>query len=444
MRSIILLSLTIIPIFVQGQNLELGGYLQTDDRIFLREDYELSWQDYMISLQAQATPLDNVNFFSEIWFRSRGCSTITKTSDLDDKGKIAPIKMELREAYVNIKGILMNSLDLRVGRQRIAWGTADKFNPTDNLNPDDLEDIWDFGRHLGSNSVKLSYYPDIFTIEGVLVPVFTPAVLPPANGQRIMTPQFSMPAGIVINNIYDSIILPEMNLKQCPTYGLKLSKNLFGFDLSMSYMYGRDDLPIANLMVLQPAGDSSKFDIYTRLIYPKLQILGADLAGEIKGLGFWAEAGLFFPEQIKMVIDLSAIGMGQIDSFVLEDKPYLKYVLGTDYTFRNGIYINCQYVHGFINERGNELLKDYLMLGMEWKLFGEKLKLMPVNLGVEIDDFKEFKDNYAIIYSPQVVYYPFDNTEISLGARLIDGKNTTTFGRAKDNDEAFVQVKFSF
>ncbi len=444
MRSIILLTLIIIPGFVLGQSLELGGYLQTDDRVFLKEDLDLSWQDYMVSLQAQASPSDNVNFFSEIWLRSHGFSTINTTSDLEDKGKITPIKMELREAYVDIRGLLISSLDLKIGRQRIAWGAADKFNPTDNLNPDDLEDIWNFGRHLGSNSIKLSYYPGKFTIEGVFVPVFTPAVLPSGQWQKIFTPQFSMPPGIVIDNIYDSIDLPEISLKQSPIYGLKLSKNFFGFDLSMSYVYGRDDLPIPNLTVLQPAGDSGKFDIYTRLIYPKLQIFGADLAGEIKGFGIWAEAGLFFPEQINMLIDLSAIGMGQIDSVVLEDKPYFKYVLGSDYTFRNGIYLNCQYVHGFINERGNEALKDYLMFGMEWKLFSEKLKLMPANLGVEIGDYKKLKDNYAIIYSPQITYYPFDNTEISFGARLIDGKNTTTFGKAKDNDEAFVQVKFSF
>ncbi|MGQ9464150.1 MAG: hypothetical protein ACUVQ4_00375 [bacterium] len=444
MRNIILLSFIVLPGFVLGQNLELGGYLQTDDRIFIKEDYELSWQDYMISLQAQASPSDNLNFFSEIWLRSHGFSKINTVSDLEDKEKLAPIQMELREAYVNIRGLLINSLDLRIGRQRIAWGTADKFNPTDNLNPDDLEDIWNFGRHLGSNSIMVSYYPDVFTLQGVFVPVFTPAVLPAAHWRSILTPQFSMPPGIVINSIYDSIIVPEMNLKQGSTYGLKLSKNLFGFDLSMSYVSGRDDLPITNFMVLQPASDSGKFDIYTKLIYPKLQIFGVDLAGEVKGFGIWAEAGLFFSEPIKMVIDLSAIGMGQIDSLVLEDKPYFKYVTGADYTFRNGAYLNCQYVHGFVNERGNEALRDYFMFGLEWKFFGEKLKLMPINLGVEIDDFKKLKDNYAIIYSPQLVYYPFDNNEISLGARLIDGKNTTTFGRAKDNDEAFVQVKFSF
>jgi len=48
---------------------------------------------------------------------------------------------------------LTSTLDIRIGRQRIAWGTADKLNPTDNLNPDDLEDIFDFGKHLDSNIV---------------------------------------------------------------------------------------------------------------------------------------------------------------------------------------------------------------------------------------------------------------------------------------------------
>jgi hypothetical protein len=50
-----------------------------------------------------------------------------------------------------------NRLELTVGRQRIAWRTADRLNPTDNINAYDLEDIWDFGRHHGSEL----FYPRI-------------------------------------------------------------------------------------------------------------------------------------------------------------------------------------------------------------------------------------------------------------------------------------------
>jgi len=153
---------------------------------------------------------------------------------------------------------------------------------------------------------------------------------------------------------------------------------------------------------------------------------------------------MFIPEKIKMTTDLSALGMGVQESTSLDDEPYIKYVMGADYTFKNGIYINGQYLHGFIHERGKDNLEDYFMCGLEWKSSDEKLKITPVGLGAEVKDFKDIKNNYALIYSPEIAYYPVDNAEIVLGARCIEGKNTTTFGRVKNNDEMYLKLKYSF
>ena len=65
---------------------------------------------------------------------------------------------DLREAYFEIKGFLLDNVDVKIGRQRIAWGTADELNPKDNIIPLDLSDIWDFSNHLGSDAVQLSVY----------------------------------------------------------------------------------------------------------------------------------------------------------------------------------------------------------------------------------------------------------------------------------------------
>ena len=70
-------------------------------------------------------------------------------------------------------------------------GTADKLNPTDNVNPYDLEDIWDFGRHLGSDGVQLSVYAGGIQVTAVAIPVFTPVVLP--QGKRATA---SMPSSV--------------------------------------------------------------------------------------------------------------------------------------------------------------------------------------------------------------------------------------------------------
>ncbi|MCK5834074.1 hypothetical protein KAH81_10455, partial [bacterium] len=88
--------------------------------------------------------------------------------------------------------------------------------------------------------------------------------------------------------------------------------------------------------------------------------------------------------------------------------------------------------------------EDYFMFGMEWKLFDDKLKIAPIGGGIEIKDFDAIEDNYALIYSPEITYHPVDNADVVLGARIIDGTETTAFGRLKDSDEIYLRVKYSF
>jgi len=118
-------------------------------------------------------------------------------------------------------------------------------------------------------------------------------------------------------------------------------------------------------------------------------------------------------------------------------------VMGADYTFKNGIYINGQYLHGFIHERGNENLEHYLLGGIEKNFLGDKLK-MTIAGGVEIKDFTEIEDNYAYIFSPEIAYQPLDNISMKIGGLFIDGKDGTTLSRVAENDEVYLKVNYSF
>lgn len=430
--------------YAQDSGIEWHGYLQIDNRLLLYNDYEFSWQEYRLDLKIEVNPMEKAHFYSELWLRSWGFSEIQNSSDLVNKDKVSPWNLDLREAYVDLYEFLFKDLDIRIGRQRIAWGTADKLNPTDNLNPPDLEDIWDFGRHLGSNGIKGSYYLGDFTFTGVFIPIFTPAVLPRGDWADALSPSMELPEGLTLGNLSNSIVLPANKPKESSIAGVKVAKNILRFDFSLSYVYGRDNLPLARKVTFTPTGIPGEVDIENELIYPRIHIAGIDMAGAIADIGVWAEAAVFFPEEVKITTDLSALGMGTQESIVLDDNPYVKYVLGVDYTFKNGIYINGQYLHGFIHERGEDNLEDYFMFGLEQKLLDGKLKIIPVSGGIEIKDFKDIKNNYALILSPEITYYPVDNAEITLGVRLIDGKNSTTFGRVKDNDELSFKVKYCF
>jgi len=428
----------------EGSLVKWNGYLQTENRLQLKGDNDFSWQEYRLDLKTEVKPAEKAKFYSEIWLRSFGFPTVQNSADLLDKNKISPLNLDFREAYVDLYGFLFNNLDICIGRQRIAWGTADKLNPTDNLNPDDLEDIWDFGRHLGSDGLKASYYLKDYTFSLIYIPIFTPAVLPRGDWASALSPSMELPTGITLKNLTDTIIMPKNNLKEGSITGVKISKNFFGYDFSLSYVYGRDDLPLARKVTFTPTSTPGEVNIASELIYPRMHIAGIDMAGAIADVGVWAEAAVFFPEEVKMTTDLSALGMGIQESIALDDRPYVKYILGADYTFKNGTYINGQYLHGFIHEKGNDNLEDYFMFGLEKKFFNDKLKIIPIDGGVEIKDFKDIENNYALILSPEIAYFPVDNAELTLGIRLIDGKGTTAFGRVKDKDELYFKVKYSF
>lgn len=109
-------------------------------------------------------------------------------TDLFSPGSLAPVVLDLREAYFELNGFIFDNIDLKVGRRRIAWGTADKLNVVDNVNPMDLSDPWDFGRRLGSDGAQLNVYAAGLQITALAVAQFTPAVLPAGQWATALLP----------------------------------------------------------------------------------------------------------------------------------------------------------------------------------------------------------------------------------------------------------------
>jgi hypothetical protein len=161
----------------QESPLRLYGELYTDNR-FRLENGDWSWSENRLDLLLDKKFADKAKFHSQVWLRSFGYPFLQSTSQLFNKDETSPYNIDIREVYVELYGVFTDDLDIRIGRQRIAWGTADKLNPTDNVNSYDLEDIWDFGRHLGSDAIQLKYYFRDFFLEGDYILYFRPASLP--------------------------------------------------------------------------------------------------------------------------------------------------------------------------------------------------------------------------------------------------------------------------
>jgi hypothetical protein len=434
------------------RKLKLSGELLTDERFLLKEHNDWVWNENRLTLNLVKNITKNSRFHSEVWLRNIGLPKLTTSSDLYNKGIVDPYNLEIREAYVQINGFLTDKLDVAIGRQRIAWGTGDKLNPTDNLNPYDMEDLLDFGRHRGSDAINLNYYfNNNFSMQGVFIPFFAPANMPIGILSDALNPGMELPQGIILRGYADTLLMPHHSPGQSSVSGLKFKGFARGVDFSVSYVWGIDGLPFNTRNTFLPVDTFGGININSQLSFSRTHIIGADMATSLGGVGFWAEAALFVPEKnIVMTNDLSAfypISPVPVthDSLILDKtKPYLKFIAGVDYFFTDGSYFNFQYLHGFIHERGNKNLNDYFFLQYEKKFFNEKLKIAPIGGGFIVSDWKEIKRNYALVYMPQLTYKATENTEITVSTVIFNGKGDSFFANLKDFNMFMFKVKYSF
>ncbi len=426
--------------------ISLGGAVSTDDRVSTQADPQLTFQEYRLELTADEKPTEAAKFHAETWIRSAGLSpsSLSSTNDLFTTGGIAPVSLDLREAYFELNGFIFDNVDLKVGRQRIAWGTADKLNVVDNVNPLDLSDPWDFGRHLGSDGAQLNVYAGGLQITGLAVGQFAPAVLPSGQWATALIPSaLQVPSGVTLGTVSSSVTLPGLSIANSLTAGVRVKGNLLGYDLSVSYLYGRQSLPVIDNIVVTPAG-LPVVNANMDLVYPREHVFGADLAGSILGIGVWAEAAVFLPSEVTLTTDSTEIGGTVVQSTALASTPYVKYVVGGDYTFPGDVYLNGQFVHGLFQEAGAGNLNDYFSFDLEWRLSDEKVKLTLLSFIFEVRDWSDIPNNYAILAAPSISIHPMDNAELVVGFHWIQATSSTVFSALSGQNEVFAHARYSF
>ena len=413
-----------------AQGLSVGGFLQTRAELPAGADLDFSGgsfsrMDLALDLHGEAKPGGNIRLYGEALFRESDLPVaLSSPAELSSYATLHPMDFRLVEAYADLYDFLVPRLDLRLGKQRIAWGPAERVGVVDFLDPYDLEDPWSFGARIPSIAAKLSMSFASLRIEAVYIPTFTPAVLPHDASSLMPAPAVELPAPDVWSNA---------------TLASRVSLALGTFDIAASYLYGRQSLPAVTGITGFSAAPPS-VDIAVRLQYPRQHVAGLDVAGDLFGLGVWGEAAVFWPDYA-VVTDMRGIG-----GTLAEERAawYAKGVLGCDYTFPGGLYLNMQYSHGFFNEAAPEDLNDYLLLGAEWRLPGGVVKLGPIGAAVEVDDWANIGNAWALVLNPELALYPMDNAEIAAGARWIAGSGSTSFGARKEENAVYMRVRLSF
>lgn len=459
MKKLIVITIFILSIldFANAQDtnqvdeLEIGGYMQSDQRFLYKDANPWIWNENRLNLEIKKST-DSYQFLAQMWFRNFGVPQYNNMAALYNKGILQPWDFELKQLYVKSRGFLLPSLDLTLGKQIVSWGTADKINTTSNINPCDFEDILDFGRKRGVWAINAEYFfAQNYKLQAVFLPFFEPANLPVGVFGEIFMQNISLPTGLKLYSFADTLAIPNNKLEETFSAAAKFKATFSYIDFSVSYVYGFDPLPQPVLNTIRPVDMMGNVDVTTMLSYTRQHFFGIDAVSSVGGANVWAEIVAILPtKDVVMTTDVSALyplfsPVQTIDSTLIESKnPYYKYTIGADYFFNNGFYLNVQYNHGFLHERGKKELNDYLIVRFEKSLFYDKLKLIPIQGAFVVSDWKNLKESYTYVYMPEIIYKPSSNIELSLLTSIIDGKGESMFSKIKNFDAFMMKLKFNF
>lgn len=188
--------------------------------------------------------------------------------------------------------LYLGDLELKLGKQRAAWGSTDGINPVDVLNPRDLSFPVD-SRKIAVPMLYARYYaPENLRLDAAIIPVFTPSTLPGQAWQPPVTPPPLPPGVNVTQQLPPEALAPETELSNVQ-FGVRATAQLGSFDVSASYFHGyrTEPTPSAELV---PTGAPGEFALRPLLNYDRIDLVGLDFSGVLGDFVLRGEAAYTF------------------------------------------------------------------------------------------------------------------------------------------------------
>ncbi len=425
--------------------LELGATISLDLRHLTEPPHTFTYNENDIALRV-TTKWEKAEAAGSLRLRGLGFSSVSDSADLEHISYIDPWSLELESAYVNLHGLPLAPVDISIGKQEVGWGVGDKLRTYNEVNPGDYEDPLNFGEHLGVNMVRLTaWFSATWRLEGLFVPVFTPARLPAPRWQAQPEMDLGEIMGLPLwlSELSTPVELPEVSLAESAQYGARIKGGLGPVDLELAYLYGREHLPVPTdvtiELTLDPEAPPFTVPVNVTVLgtFPRRHIIGASFAADILDIGVWGEvAAYILPEDI---VQTKRSVMGTLETVLYPRGEYFKWMGGVDYGF-DGWYTQLQYIHGLYSERGAAEMGDYFVLAVEKGLFYDTLKIR-LAAALEVPDFETLEDNWGFILLPELTYEPVSGLRVILGGYWLEGDGNSQFAGMETNDEVYLKVQ---
>jgi hypothetical protein len=225
---------------------------------------------------------------------------------------------------------------LRFGFQYINWGTADSFNPTDNLNPGDYS-LSPRAEKIPVLAFSLEYFPSSAVSLAVVYIPFDQQDIMPVDFAALLQTQFPASAVHTGQNEYDLSSFVA---------GVKCSFFMQYLDFSFSYIYNYDTYytPDIELVDMGALYGVSAINLNKNRVHQ----LGCDVGTAIESVGVWAELGFEFQDGYSS------------ESYTVRP-PVLSWAAGFDLSYgaEDEHYLNIQYIGRFTFDYDHSFLQDY-------------------------------------------------------------------------------------
>ncbi|HEY3448867.1 MAG TPA: DUF1302 family protein [Myxococcales bacterium] len=439
--------------------ISFSGYVQSDIRFDVEDyrgvkdgdGYKFSTNRNDLDLRLEVTPIEQLAAVVDARLRFFGMMEVNTLVQTNDRNRVDPFSVQLDQAYLAVKGVPFKWMDLKLGRMVQTWGSADMFNPTDNINGHDFSDPMDFARKVPNQMVELDLYPaNWLTINAVWVPMFKPSQLPSsasfgfaverdAKGCLVgmPAPPLSAKNADALTNTFGQLdpcmlnfadpevrtVLPSNNIDNSQV-AVRARLRLGDLDLGLSYYYGRFSFPVAYTAVATTApsaSDPSKIDVnyVAEVMYPRIQVAGLDFsytAPWMLDIGLVGEIALYFPEEVDFAVRAfnGTEKVLELRDVNVPSTPFIKATVGMDYAFTSWLMVNAMYIHGFFDEFNDRYgLHNYVALTPRLSFKDDSVKIQ-ISAILDCDDLSNQ-------VNPELLWIVVPGVEVSLGAWIYGG-----------------------
>lgn len=465
-----------------GRALDVGGHVEL--REVIRQDGSTPKDNLrqQLWLRVAYELTDHLRFESTLDLQNGGPNTRADGSGFytfDDVFQSRTLSFEFEEAFFDVQ---ISDLDLRIGKQKFAWGKLDRFQAVDVLNTERFNDPFlldEDERKIGVPAVQASYYlpaADWAPEEGRITLVWIPQYIPfrfPEQGERwfppagVPPPVFDFPAGegnrgleIPITSETRNTGAPSFRMENAG-YAARLSGFSRGVDYALYYYHGFDSQPAFHLTAEALANPENLRDITatTELspVFRHIDLWGCDgaftwgdftirsEAAYVRGRPFSRDIRFLIsdPTQLAPEIEKVVENAGQVTpvdlppSFVVHDA--VEWGAGVDYT-RSGYFLLLQVNQtDVLRNDTNLLIEDVetrLLANLRKRFWHDDLELQLIGLHA-------IESDYTLLL-PTVTYRIMRGLEARAGYLVIAGRRSSLIGEYRQNDEAFLRLRYLF